>query len=479
MKKTRPSRAASTLLGLAFDADRLEVVLLRRTNGSVEVQKSLAAPLSLEPLSDSPELLGLAIRKVLEEAGIKERRCTVCLPLEWLLTLQVRLPDLPPEDVDSMLQLEAEQGFPFHPETLVVAQSKFRTPAGESYATLAAVPRDHVARLEKALASARLKPISFTPALPALWRAEDAKSGATVALMAGERRVDLMITGASGGLALVRTLDGVYDHEEGARHLDPEQLCRELRVTLGQIPADLRDALRQIMVLGSGEATNELAEALADASASWGLAVQQVRVLASEDFAVKLPKDTPVTRAILPALRSIAGTPATLEFLPPRVSAWAAFAAKYSNRKVAAIGAIAAATALLVGTAFLVQQIRLWHWQSKWNGISKRVTELERIQGNIRRFRAWDDDSYRSLAVLRHLTESFPENGTVSAKSVELRPPATVICTGSALNRDALISTLEKLRSAREVADVKVEQLGGKTPIEFTFNFQWNEGANP
>jgi hypothetical protein len=479
MKPSRQSRAGATLLGLAFDADRLEVVLLRRANGSVEILKSLTAPLSLEPLSDSPELLGLAIRKILEEAGIKERRCTVCLPLEWLLTLQVRIPELPPDDVESLLQLEAEQGFPFHPETLVIAQSRFRTPAGESYATLAAVPRDHVARLEKALAAARLRPVSVAPALPLLWRPDDSKAGGSVALMAGERRVDLVILGAAGGIALMRTLDGVYDLEEGTRRLDPELLCRELRVTLGQIPPDLRDALRQILVVGSGDAAVEIAEALADAAASWGLAIQPVRTLLPEEFSVSAPNDTPVSRALVPALRSIAGGPHPLEFLPPRVSPWAAFASRYSNRKVAAIGAVAAALAVLVGTAFLVQQIRLWHWQSKWNGISKRVTELDKIQQNIRRYRAWDDDSYRSLAVLRHLTESFPENGTVSAKSVELRPPATVICTGSALNREALISTLEKLRSAREVADIKVEQLGGKSPIEFTFNFQWTEGANP
>ncbi|MBL9136282.1 MAG: hypothetical protein JNK85_10455 [Verrucomicrobiales bacterium] len=478
MKAHPKTRSGTTLLGLAFDADRLEAILLRRTNGSVEILKTLTVPLSLEPLSDSPELLGLAIRKALDEAGIKERRCTVSLPIQWLLTLQVRLPELPPEDLESLVQLEAEQGFPFHPETLITAQTRLRTPSGDAYATLVAVPRDHVHRLEKALVAARLRPVSFSPALPSLWRPNKSQPP-ILALMPGDRNIDLVVLAPEGGLALLRTLDGVYDFESGAKQLDIEQLRRELRVTLGQIPADLRDALHQVMVVGDNETAAELFETLPTAADFWGPATQHLRHLPTGEFAVTVPHNTPVSRALIPALRFIADARVPLEFLPPRVSPWSAFLARYSNRKVAAIGAVAAAVAVLVGNAFLVQEIRLWHWQSRWNAVAKRVTELETLQQNIRKFRAWDDDSFRSLAVLRRLTESFPEDGTVSAKSVEIRPPATVICSGSARDRQALLATLEKLRAAREVADVKVEQMRGKAPVEFTFNFQWNEGAQP
>ena len=138
----------SSLLGLALDGSRLEGVAVRRTNGSVEVKKSFSVSLSLEPLTNAPELVGREIRKHLDAAGIRERRCAVCVPLNWALTLTVKLPDLPPEDLDSFLQIEAERGFPYGPEALLVQRSLFRTPGGDRYATLVAIPRDHPYRYE-------------------------------------------------------------------------------------------------------------------------------------------------------------------------------------------------------------------------------------------------------------------------------------------------------------------------------------------
>ena len=131
----------------------------------------------------------------------------------------------------------------------------------------------------------------------------------------------------------------------------------------------------------------------------------------------------------------------------------------------------AGAVALIVVMMFLVQQIILWHWQSKWNGIEKRVTELTRVRDELRQYHPWYDESVRSLGILRCLTQAFPEDGAVSAKTVELRAPSTVTCTGTARNRDALIQVLEKLKKAH--LSPHIENTRGSTPLEFTFNFQW------
>jgi len=32
---------------------------------------------------------------------------------------------------------------------------------------------------------------------------------------------------------------------------------------------------------------------------------------------------------------------------------------------------------------------------------------------------------------------------------------------------------LDRLRSTKEITDLKVDQVRGKTPMQFTFNFQW------
>jgi len=132
---------------------------------------------------------------------------------------------------------------------------------------------------------------------------------------------------------------------------------------------------------------------------------------------------------------------------------------------------------LLVVAAFGFQQIQLWRLQSRWSGMSKRVGELEVMQTKIKQYRPWFDESLRSLSILRQLTTAFPEDGAVTAKSVEIRGANVVTCTGTAKDNAALLRTLERLRAAGNVADLKVNRLQGKSPMQFTFDFHWVEGG--
>src|SRR5246127_3247688 len=82
----------SSLLGLALDGSRLDGVVLRRTNGSLQVQQSFSVILSLDPLTAAPELVGREIRNHLEAAGVRESNCVLGLPLRWVLTTHTELP---------------------------------------------------------------------------------------------------------------------------------------------------------------------------------------------------------------------------------------------------------------------------------------------------------------------------------------------------------------------------------------------------
>ena len=67
----------------------------------------------------------------------------------------------------------------------------------------------------------------------------------------------------------------------------------------------------------------------------------------------------------------------------------------------------------------------------------------------------------------------------VSAKTVEIREMAAITCSGTARDHDALYKTLDRLGATRGVADVKVDQIRGGKPLQFTFNFHWGErGSN-
>lgn len=477
----RPGRPrpqpGSALLGLALEGSRVEGVSLRRTNGSAEVRASFSAPLSLDLLTNDPELVGRELRNHLDAAGVRERRCVVGLPLSWVLTLSTKLPDLPEPDQESLLQIEAERGFPYAPDALMLARSRFRTPAGETWVTQVAVPREHLKRLEAVLAAAQLKPVSFSLGIAAL-QPPGAGPEVVLALAPGDSSVSLLISGG-GGLMALRTVEGAFEPEAGASRFQTEHVLRELRITLGQLPPDVREALRCLRVFGRSEAAEEIAEQLASRATALGMRVEHIQTWPAHDAALRLPPQTPISPALSLAVGGLTGQTCGLELLPPRLSPWQQFAARYSSRRLVWAGGAATAVAGLIALAFLLQQWQLARWQSKWTAMKKQVNELETVQQQIKRFRPWFDESCRSLSILRRLTEAFPDDGSVTAKTVEIRDPGTVACAGTARDQQALLRTLDKLRQMKEIGSIQVEQMRGASPMQFTFNFRWTERAVP
>jgi len=119
----------------------------------------------------------------------------------------------------------------------------------------------------------------------------------------------------------------------------------------------------------------------------------------------------------------------------------------------------------------------LWRLRSQWSGISAKVLELQGVQGQIRQFRPWFDDSFRDLAILRQLTLAFPEDGAVTAKTIEIQAGNTVSCSGNARDNASLLATLAKLGAADGVSNLKVDLIHGKAPMQFTFDFQYGNGG--
>jgi len=469
MQRQKPT----SLLGLALDGSRLDGVWLKRVNGSLQVQASFSVTLTLDPLTNAPELVGREIRNHLDAAEIRERRCVVALPHKWVLAVQAQLPALSEADVASFLQLEAERSFPCDIATLVTAISRCRPASGPQYALFTGVARQQITTVEAVLRAAQLKPESFPLCITALQPpAEDG----VLALAIGESNVGLQVT-VGGGVAALRSLDGGIENEAGRRTLNPGLVAREVRITLGQLPAEVRNAVKAIRVFGPRDLAHQLSDELELRFESLNLEVEVVSAYANGQFGVSLPANIPVSAACSVAASTLAGRAPHLEFLPPRVSRWQEMTSRYGTGKLRKAGAAAAAVLLLVLGAFGFQQFQLWRLQSRWSAISTRVGELEQMQTNIRQYRPWFDESLRSLSILKQLTTAFPEDGMVTAKTVEIRGANVVTCTGTAKDNASLLRTLAKLREAGNVADLKVNRLQGKSPMQFTFDFHWVEGG--
>lgn len=463
------------VLGLALDGSRLEGVALRRANGSLQIQHSFSVSLSLDPLTNDPELVGRELRNHLEAAGVHERRCVVGLPLKWALTMHTKLPELAEADVASFLQLEAERGFPCDVATLMLATSRGQAASGERHATLVGIPRNPVSLLEQALHAAQLKPVSFSLGITALQPAAAESSNGVLALVIGESHVGLQIT-CGGGVVALRALEGALVAEGSQRQLSAELVAREARITLGQLPAEFRDAVRSVRIFGPRDLAQQLADEMELRLEPMGLKIDQVKRYAANEFGLQLPAEAAVSPGLSLGAERLAGRSTPFEFLPPKVSPWQEAAARYSSGKMRATLTAAGAVAVLVGGLFGFQQAQLARLGSQWDRLRPKVQELQGLQDKINQYRPWFDESISGLAILKRIAEVFPEDGSVTAKTLEIRDLNVVTCSGTAHDAQGLLKTLEQLRAVPGVSDVNRGMTRGQSPsLQFTFSFHWNQ----
>jgi hypothetical protein len=483
LKRSTPS----SLLGLSLDGGRLEGVVLRRSNGSLQVHQRFTAELSLDVLTNDVELVAREILNQLEAAGVRERRCVVGVPLKWVMAAHTKVPELPAADVASFLQIEAERGFPTDITTLQVATSRLVTASGEHHAAFVGIPKSHLERLEQVLRAARLKPLSFSLGITALQPAWADDSSGVMALAIGEDHVGLQIT-CGGGVAALRALEGAMESEGGTRVLHGDRVAREARITLGQLSADLRDSVKRIRIFGPRDQVQKLADEIRPRFEPGGMKVESVSSYPANEFGKTIPSDTHVSAAFSLAARPLTGRASQFEFLPPKVSAWERMTSRYAPGKLRKAAAAAALVAVVVIGLFSYQQWQLSRLRAQWKQLEPKYTELTGIQGKIEKYQPWFDNSFRYLNMMKDLANAFTADGSVTAKTLEIHELAesrdsdeardiTVInCSGTADSYASVVKTYHQLGTITGATNATY-QVRGKVPVQFTFDFQLNGGV--
>jgi hypothetical protein len=320
------------------------------------------------------------------------------------------------------------------------------------------------------LAAAKLKPASFALGINALQSCE--KSEGVLALTVGEGGVGLRIS-VAGGVVALRSLDSAVENEGGRPKLHAEVVAREARITLGQLPAELRGAVKHIRIFGPRELAQPLADEMELKFEPMGLRVDLVTAYAPDEFGVTLPAEAPISAAFSMAANLLAERKPAFEFLPPKPNQLEQLVKKYSSGRFGTVGAVAGGVVALVLLAFFVQQIQLWSLRSQWSKIETKVAQLQVIQNQIKQYRPWYDGTFKNLSILRQLSLAFPEDGSVTAKNIEVRD-GVVTCSGTARDYASLLGMQAKLRAATGVSGVKLQQVRGKSPMQFVFAFNYN-----
>jgi hypothetical protein len=467
------SKLPASVLGLSLDGNRLEGVVIRRLNGSLEVKQSFSANLALSPLTGDPELVGREIRNHLDEAGIRERRCALCLPLNWVLSLQTSIPDLPEADRASFLQLEAERGF--HSDDLIVSNSIFKTAQGPQFATLLSVSRSNVAAIEKALAAAKLKIVTLGVGVAAMQPGSEETSRRVVSLAVGVNSVGLQVT-AGGGIVALRSLDNAIETDGAQKHLSADLVARELRITLGQLPGDPGEG-GILKVFGQTEMARQLVSELSPRLYPLGLTLEIAQKASDANFEGGVPPEFVLSPALALAAASVRGVKTVPEFLPPKVNPWQQFAAaRLSPRKLAYAGGVVGFVVFCIVAAFGWQQWELHHLRAQLSAVASQIDDIKGAQDQIVKYRAFYDNRTRPLQILTKLTDAFPEDGAVTAKTVEIRDLTAVNCAGTARDNASFLAMHAKLRALDGVTGLHAEIPHAQPPLQFSLNFQV-EGA--
>jgi hypothetical protein len=449
------------VLAITIESCRIVVDFIEDHGKGARVEQSFLLPLGANAVAEAPDNAGQQLLAQLELANIRERKAVVCVPASWALTTTAELPGVSDDDLRGYMELRAEKEFPISVADLRLASCSYRLPDGKQRATLAAIPAKKMAAVEKMLEVAGCKIMSVSLGLDeCVGRAEQPTA---LHFVANGNHVDVVIA-AGGGIAAVRSLPAPAG--ENAETFDPVGFSREVRITLGQLPGEMRQEVKEASFRG----TPQTAETLC-------LEVRQHLRRLGIDSRLRTGDSTnPLELSAVGAVsarRFLNHEPVTFEFVPPQVDRWQLLLRQLDDRrKRRALGAAIGLMVLLLVTYMVRSNIES-SLEKEWAGMRGKVSELESLQQGIRQFRPWFEPVPRDLQVLENLAMAFPESGEVWAKTVTLGENNKVSCSGFAQNQSSWLSFLERLRKRKDVSNLQVQQVRGEKPIQFSIVYRW------
>jgi hypothetical protein len=341
-----------------------------------------------------------------------------------------------------------------------------------------AVPRENLSAVEKILRAAKLKPVTFGLGIGSV-QPPSGESRRVITLLVRNSTIDLQVSGG-GGIVALRSLDGAIEVQGAMKRISSEMVAREIRITLGQLPAPLGEGAGKIRIVGQGEITRQFVREISPRLAAMSLTVEAAEKACDGHFDKPLPAELAASPVVALAAAWVRGAETTPEFLPPKVQPWQQWVSKgLSTRKLIWMGEAAAAVVCCAMLAFGIQQWQLASLRGKWAKMKPQVTELTAMQEQIRQFRDYYDAAQHNVGIWARLATLLPRDSSVSLKTLEIRDQGNVTCTGVARDNASFERAFVNISDAtNEICNVHPE-VHGQKPIGFTLSFQWlGGGAN-
>jgi type IV pilus assembly protein PilM len=247
---------AGTLVGLDVGSHSVKVVELARAGGRLRIARSAVVPTPpgglVEGAVGDPKVLGPAIRRAFDQAGIRNRRVNTALSGRAVVVREIRLPAMPDEELAQAVRFEAERYLPAGSKDAAVDfQVLERVQEGQTTRVdvlFVAARRELVDGFTSALQEAGVTPEVLEVTSFALMRLfqEEAKEGAVVLADLGADSSEILVV-HKGRLRLARTIpvagNSLTRAVAGLLGLEPSaaQAAKEEKGVAVSNPASLHD----------------------------------------------------------------------------------------------------------------------------------------------------------------------------------------------------------------------------------------------
>ena len=387
----------SDIVGLALRDGQVDVVALRERLGKPRLLTAFSVP--------ADEDTAAAIRRQLQEAGVRGRHARVALPRRAVVAKAVELPPVPGADVRQMVGFELERHLPFPPGEALFDFEVLSSEAGRPLRVLlVAVERRSQERIRQILGDAGLTPRFVGVGIHSLAR--------LVTGHAGRGRIVLWLDASDAELAVVvqgRIVASrafpVPDAPDRGRALEAE-----IRRTLAALPESDRSEIAEIVFEGLPPPALEV-EAL------------PVR------FGIDPPAGLSVAEDVsLPALAVALqrgdrkARPANLlpDDLRPRPFPWPMAATAAVALFTLAIGAaIPTVSFVRERRALAALDARIARLAPEVQRAERRLADVERARRELATLRDFEERGLHPLPVLRELTDTIPGDAWLTNFSVD------------------------------------------------------------
>ncbi|HWB60478.1 MAG TPA: hypothetical protein VG733_13360, partial [Chthoniobacteraceae bacterium] len=296
-------------LAITLESDRLSVALVSEEKGERDL---FSLPIGSDAVAADPEKAGKELAAALSSAGVRQKKCVVCLPPGWAMTASTELPEIAEEDLRSFLELRAERELPVGAEEVRIGHSPYLLPDGKRRTTLAAVPNRRMEAVEKMLAAAGCRAVSVSLALDECL----AEPKPSLHFLANGTHTSVIVT-AGGGVVSMRSLASPGPTGENA--FDPATFYREVRITLGRLPEVIRQQVREAHFGGSPASAKRLCDATSDRLLQLGI---ESRGCGEVNGATVNGVDAHGRAAVKAAQCFLRKQPVAFEFVVPEVKQW-------------------------------------------------------------------------------------------------------------------------------------------------------------